>query len=92
MPEGDLDPKAFVVWLFSFKPALATPTWRLYRQAAGAFLSAIPHVNREAALAALEADVGVGPGGGGVVDRLGRPTMRWRSGSPWPASSGCFAT
>jgi hypothetical protein len=51
----DLDPIDFVTWLDGVKEFWTPSTWRSNRQSATAFVGAIPHENRQEALAVLHA-------------------------------------
>ena len=76
--EEDVDPRDFVVWLLSLKPALAPSSWRTYRGAALAWLQTVPHPGLATALAMLEADIGVGAD-------AGRARPHGRQGGRWPS-------
>ena len=75
MRNEDVDPRDFVVWLFSLKPALRPSSWRIYREAGSALVLTVPHAHLEEAVAMLEADIGRGEGGG-------RAKPRGRRGGP----------
>jgi hypothetical protein len=70
--EEDVDPRDFVIWLMSLKPSLALSSWRTYRAAASAWIQTVPHDGLAEALAALDADIGVGADAGRARPSGGR--------------------
>jgi hypothetical protein len=62
--EDNVDPRDFVVWLFSLKPQLASSSWRIYRASTLAFVQTVPHAGFEEAVAMLDANIGIGADAG----------------------------
>ena len=70
--DEDVDPRGFADWLLCCKTFLAPPSWRLYRTAAAAFVQTLPHHELDAALSAIEADIGADAGEKRAVRRSQR--------------------